>query len=108
MSSQGDVEIQLGGEPVTLRCTLGAAKAVNSYFGNFVAANRAVTEIALDAMVVVIAAGLGAKRDAEFEEKVFASGLLDLNPPVKRYLDLLANNGRPYVAPTEPAAPGNE
>lgn len=100
-TNQGDVAIDGVG---TLRCTLGAAKAVNNYFGGFISANDALARMDFSATCAVVAAGLG-KSVADIEETVFRAGQADIHAKVRKYLDLLANNGRVYVEPAEPAKP---
>lgn len=101
-ANQGEVDTPVG----TLKCTLRASKEVSAYFGNFFRANERVSQVEHDAIVVVIAAGLG-KKPAEIEEEIYAAGLLNLSAPVKKWLDLLANGGREYVPPTSQDEPGN-
>ncbi len=98
------VEITLGDEKVQLRFTLGAAKRVNQYFGNFVNANQRMESVDLEAITVIVAAGLG-KSPKDVEDAVYAAGQLNLHRSVKTYLNLLANGGREYVEPTADAAP---
>ena len=103
-ANQGEVDIPLG----TLRCTLRASKEVSAYFGNFVSANERVARFEQEAITRVIAAGLG-KKPEDIEQAVYDAGLLSLNAPVQRWLDLLANGGRKYEppAPDAPDVPGN-
>lgn len=97
------VEITLGDEKVHLRYTLGAAKRVNQYFGNFMNANQRIEGFDLEAITVIVAAGLG-KPPKDVEEDVYAAGQLNLHRSVKTYLNLLANGGREYVEPADDAA----
>jgi hypothetical protein len=88
-----DVEITLGSEPVTLRCTLRAAKRVNAGVG-FAEILRKLAVFDQDAYVAVVAAGLD-KKPADVEDAVFATGLTNLTEPLSEYVALLANGGRP-------------
>lgn len=108
-SNQGDVDIFLGDTVATLSCTLDAAKKVDAHFGNFGEAFRAVSFMSLSAFLAVIAAGTG-KASAEIEAGVFATGMESLAIPVKSYLQLLANGGRPPKPVKDEAkgAPKNE
>lgn len=101
-TNPGDVTIESVG---TLRCTLGAAKAVNNFFGGFIAANDALARMDFGATCAIVAAGLGKPLSAEVEDVVFRAGQADIHSKVRTYLDLLANNGRPFVPPAEDAAP---
>lgn len=91
-ANQGEVDTPVG----TLRCTLRASKEVSAHFGNFFRANERVSQVEHEAMVFVIAAGLG-KTPEEIEDQVYTAGLLNLSAPVKKWLDLLANGGREFV-----------
>lgn len=93
-ANQGDVEIILGDEVVTLRCTLGAAKKVNAAFGDYITAFRRLATFDLSAYISVVAAGLD-KTPKEIEDAVFKNGMTDLNTPLSQYVDLLANGGKP-------------
>lgn len=98
----GEVETPVG----TLRCTLRAAKAVNTSFGSFTAAFQAVQTLNFNGACVIIAAGLGAKNVGDVEEDVYRTGMPDLVKPLTDYLILLCNGGRPQD--DEPATEGSE
>src|SRR5262245_52572141 len=86
--------IDLGGARTELRCSLGAAKQINAYFGNFNAANRRLIDYDFTAYVFVIA--YGTDRPArDVESAVYATGLLKLVTPLCEYVAALANGGRP-------------
>jgi hypothetical protein len=94
------VSITLGGEPVLLRYTLGASRAVSTRFREFPMAFTALYRFDIDAFVGVIAAGLGddkTKAVSNFEDAVFAAGMDSLIKPLIEYLAWLSNGGR---APT--------
>lgn len=90
------VTIQYDGSPVTLRYTLGAAKRVNAFFGDFVAAYRRVSALDFTAQCVVVAAAFG-KEVAEVEEAVFRSGVAAIAGDLSLYLAWLGNGGRDPV-----------
>lgn len=94
------VSITLDGSPVTLRYTLGAAKAVNSQFGNFINARQRVADVDFQAIVYVVAAAIG-KSAVEVETSVFGVGALNLVRPLGIYLDYLANGGHKYEPPKD-------
>lgn len=98
---QGDVSIPYDGAQATLKCTLGAAIKICDYFGNFVDAHKRVMALDLNAISVVVAAGLD-KEPKDVREHVWAAGLLEIHEPVGRYLNFLANGGR------EPKKPATE
>lgn len=90
-ASQGEVDTPVG----TLKCTLRASKEVTAYFGNFINANQRIANLDSDAITVLVAAGLE-KKVKEVEDIVFAAGVVTLKAPVERWLNLLANGGKPY------------
>lgn len=94
-----EVEITLNGRTETLRCTLRAAKRVNSG-GGFAETLRKLAVFDMDAYVAVIAAGLD-KAPATIEDAVFSTGMPDLNEPLSNYVTLLANGGKPLKTATE-------
>lgn len=93
----GNVTIHLDGEDVVLRPTLKAAQNISRAKGGIMAMVEAVSRFDLDAMVTVIAQGIGAEgREArELPERVFTSGQADLVAPLINFLSILANGGRP-------------
>ena len=101
----GDVTINLGGEALTLKCTLEAAMVVDETLGGFAEAMRQVSNFKLSGYVAIIAAGLGRKQ-TEIREAVFREGLTNLVGPVTEYTTLLANGGRKPEAVAEAAKTG--
>lgn len=99
-----EVEITLNGRPETLRCTLRAAKRVNSG-GGFAETLRKLAVFDMDAYVAVIAAGLD-KTPASVEDAVFSTGMPDLTEQLSEYVTLLANGGKPLKTATENDAAG--
>lgn len=102
----GDVTFDLDSEKFTLKCTLGAAMAVNDAFGNYSKAVTAIQSLDLRAMCQVVAAGLE-KSFKDASEIVFRKGHRNLTEPVSQFILMLANGGRP-IADTDKdgAAPG--
>ncbi len=98
----GDVEITLNGTVAKLRPSLGAAKRVNSAggFANVVSRLQAAD---LDFYIMVVAAGMN-KKTAEVEEAVYLTGLPALGADVVKFVNILANGGKPF----EPDAPRGE
>lgn len=88
-----EVEITLNGKTETLRCTLRAARKLNTG-GGFTDVYRKLAALDLDAYIAVVAVGLD-KKPADVEEAVFATGMPDLVEPLSNYVTLLANGGRP-------------
>lgn len=102
-TSEG-LTIELDGQPVTLRYTLGASKQIDSHFGNFVEAMRRISHFNFEAFPMVVAAALG-KTVKEVEEHVFAVGMDTLHKDLVEYLAWLSNGGKkpnPVQASAEP------
>jgi hypothetical protein len=103
----GDVTIQLGGEPATLRCTLRSWRDVSARFGSFAEAYRRVAEFDGPAIVAVIAAATG-RTVPDVEEGVFFTGIPDIIEAIKDYLGKLSNGGRVPMPPVDKDAPKGE
>jgi hypothetical protein len=88
-----EVEIKLNEKTETLRCSLGAAKKVNSA-GSFGDVLVALSKFDMSAYILVVSAGLG-KKPAEVENDVYLTGMPNLTELLARYVELLANGGRP-------------
>ncbi len=89
-----DVEIKLDGSPVTLRPTLKAARRVSGAGGFQGVVNR-LQSGDIEHYIAVVAAGLD-KQNREVEEKVFRTGLPALADGLVRFVNLLANGGKPF------------
>lgn len=89
-----DVDIKLDGSPVTLRPTLKAARRVSAAGGFQNVVNR-LQSGDIDYYINVVAAGLD-KKAADVEEKVFRTGLPALADGLVRFVNLLANGGKPF------------
>ncbi len=97
----GDLEIKLDGKIVTLRPSLGAAKRVNAS-GGFAHVVSRIQAADLEFYILVVAAGIG-KKNAEVEEAVYRTGLPALGADVVKFVNILANGGKPFEA--EEASP---
>jgi len=93
----GEVEINLDGKVETLRSSLSAAKRVNSHGGFLHVINR-LQAGDLEFHIMIVAAGL-AKKGAEVGGAVFKTGLPSLSRDMVKYVNYLANGGKPYVTP---------
>ena len=101
----GDVKITLGGEELSLKCTLKAAMTVDDALGGYQEALRLVSAFKLAAFVVTVAAGLG-RTPHDVKEAVYREGMPNLINPVSEYLMLLANGGRKPEKVAEAAKTG--
>jgi hypothetical protein len=106
--TEGQVEITLAGETITLNQTIGAALAVDRRFDNINNALQGVLGLNIDAMVFVITAGAGIKKPGDdFPEKVWRQRT-ELVSPLTDYLLIMRNGGKPIQdAKPEKAAEGN-
>lgn len=98
----GDVEIELDGETVTLKCSLGAAialtRAPGGLYGTGSVAER-LLRCDIDTMCMVIRAGLGVGPSAikDLPEKVYRTGLVNVRGELASFIGRVANGGRPVV-----------
>jgi len=92
-----DIDIDLAGETFSLRCTLGAFKAIPAQFGGFVGAFRRLAEVDVEAAAFMIAAGTGKQKNSKERdrilERLFEGGLEDALPKLTEYLSLLSAGG---------------
>lgn len=91
--SHGQVEIELGGETVTLNPTLAAMEKINRHFGSLREALTRCASLDFTGVVVVIAAGagLGQEGTKRLPDQVFQAGILNVIGPVSDYLTTLMN-----------------
>lgn len=102
--NDGEVAITLKGKDCVLVPTLGAAQATNRFFGDFTKAYARLNENDFDAIVFVIAQGLG-RDPKKVAEDVFAAGFLDVKPQAILYLISLSNGGK---SPKKDEPEGND
>ena len=92
----GNVEIVLDGEKVTLKPSLKAALALSAQPGAIAGAVEAVGNFNLQTMTMVVSLASG--RDTEeTAEAIYKTGMVDLSPPIVRFLMMLANGGKPVT-----------
>ena len=89
-----NIDIKRNGKVETLRPSLGAAKRVNSAGGFSNVVNR-LQAADLDFYIMVVAAGLN-KKNADVEEAVYRTGLPALGADVVKFVNILANGGKPF------------
>jgi hypothetical protein len=99
VSSLGEVDIKLGEDTHTLRCTVRAWEEINALFGSYTEAYRQLATLNSAAYISIVAAGLG-KPPKEIKSAVYAAGMSDLVGPLTKYLTLLSNGGREPVEET--------
>jgi hypothetical protein len=93
--NHGTVEVTLGGETFVLEPTLNALQRIDRSFGSIRAAVQRCSELSLEAIVSVIAAGadVDAKEAKRLPELVYREGLVNVAPQLTEYLVALMNPG---------------
>lgn len=89
-----NVEIKLDGKAETLNPTLRAAKRLSAAGGFQNVVNR-LQSGDIEYYIAVVGAGLD-KKNTEIEERVFRTGLPALADGLVRFVNLLANGGKPF------------
>jgi hypothetical protein len=89
----GQVEVELGGEVLTLRPTLDALEKIDRQFGSIREAASKVRSLNLGALVAVIAWGaeLSPREAKALPQQVFDAGIVNVAPLVNEYLAYLLN-----------------
>jgi hypothetical protein len=77
---------------------LGAAKRVNAAGGFAHVVNR-IQAADLEFYILVVAAGLS-KKNSEVEDAVYKTGLPALGADVVKFVNILANGGKPFEPET--------
>lgn len=91
----------------TLRCTVGAFKAVSNFFGGLLPAYRRVNDWDAGAYTFIAAAALNkTEKDdiTKLEQQIFEIGFGEMQAPFLEYLERLGNGGRK----PEPKTPADE
>lgn len=92
-ASYGQVDIELGGETVTLKPTLRAFEEIEKRYGGSIPAMQALASFGIGPMLHIIAAATntGQKYHPELKQKIFDAGIRNLSGKVTEYLDMLTN-----------------
>lgn len=93
----GNVEIVLDGETYVLKPTLKAALTLTNVQGGLPALIQRCINLEINAIVEVISQGLGVT-SKDLPERVWRTGLFTLSARCIRFLNILANGGRPLDA----------
>lgn len=111
----GDVELELGGETVVLKCSpevaLTLARERGSIYGHEQAEGVVQRLLAcdIDTMCLIIRLGCGQGRNAvpNLPKMVYEAGIVRVRDALSRYIGSLANGGKPFVVggATEDANP---
>lgn len=104
----GDVEIRIDGRTMALRPSLNAIIGLSNYKGGLSMVVGAIQALDFETMTIVIALGLGREsgtEDKELSNKVYQTGIINLVAPCTRYVNILANGGKPLDEPKK--ATGN-
>jgi hypothetical protein len=101
MSNPGEVQLTLGDETFTLKCTLDAFRSIPATLGGFVGVFNNLASGDVEGVAYIIAAATGKGNNAKEREriaaKMFSVGLTsELYTTVTDYVNLLQNGGKPY------------
>lgn len=91
----GDVTLQLGDDDFTLRPTLKACMSLSNQRGGVTAMVQRCLDFEFDAIHSVIVAGMDGKTSRDMPELIFKTGLVNLAAPCIKFLNNVANGGRP-------------
>lgn len=91
---EGNVEMELDGELITLKPTLKAALALSNGQGGIPAMVQRCINLEMDALCSVISHGLGVW-SKDIPEKVYKTGLFQVSGRCIRFLNVVSNGGRP-------------
>lgn len=104
----GDLKIEIDGDEVTLRATVGAGLAISrlGQGGGLSSVYQKLNAWDFDTILAVIVAGMGGKNPKELQGRVFKTGLFQLAPLCIEFVTIIANGGaRPKEDENEPANP---
>lgn len=89
----GTIEVTIAGTEYTLKPTLKAYQAIERRFGGLRSALESCSNMSIDGIAAIIAAGANLDRDArkELPDAIFAEGSLNVLPLVTEYLMKLLN-----------------
>lgn len=109
--ADGEMEVPLHGGTVVLTSNLLACKILCRQFGGIQAALQRVAAGDVEALILIVRAGLGITSDAQakaqdIDERVFRTGILVLTSPLTEFLLNTANGGKTMAESEAAAAPG--
>lgn len=90
----GTTEVSLGGRELLLVPTLRAVRTIEARFGGLRGASERLRAVGVDAVAIVIGAGIGMEDPKELEklaEEIWQHGAADLVPAATAYLFALYN-----------------
>lgn len=101
----GDTDIELAGQTVTLKCTPRALRDLDGMAGSFAEILAGLSQYRYSTYCAVVAAGLSLRPGA-VEDKVYATGLDKLITPLTMYVGRLMRGGRDKDPTPEEKATG--
>jgi hypothetical protein len=95
----GDVEFELGGQTVTLKCSLDACLQLTGGDSGIAGISERVRMMDLGTMcrVIRLGMGLGAGAIKDLEKQVYEAGLANTRQPLQAYLANIINGGKPFA-----------
>lgn len=89
----GTLEFELDGETFELTASPRAMKTVNNQFRGFAGAFEAVQRMDVEAIEIILAAGLPRADAKDLDQKIFKAGLSNVVAPAIKLLVALQNGG---------------
>ena len=95
--TEGEIVIELDGSPVTLSPTPAAIISISRQCEGLSNAVRRLGNLEVEAFSIVIGAGMKANDSVrkKLPEQIYRSSMLDLMGPCIRFVNILANGGKP-------------
>jgi hypothetical protein len=89
----GQVDINLDGQDFTLVNSISAMQKIDRYFGSIRAAAQSVSNLSLDGVCFVVAAGagVGKEQSKQLPALVFATGIGNVAVQISEYLGMMLN-----------------
>lgn len=114
--NDGIFRVELNGETIELKATLGAIRSLSNIYGGLAPVRQGIAAENLSVLVAVIRYGAGMNDvDAKnLDNRIFRNGMTgDLLVTLMRFVGALANGGKPVeedpeLAHAAPAVEGNE
>lgn len=90
----GSMEVELDGKTYELVASPKAMKTINRAFGGFGPAFQAIQNMDVEALEVILRAGLKRNEAEDLEDKIFATGLVKVVKPSVEFLLMVQNGGK--------------
>ncbi|HVI92273.1 MAG TPA: hypothetical protein VM659_28545 [Dongiaceae bacterium] len=98
--NDGEVQIVLGDETVTLEPTIEAVKSLSRLYGGLQGALKACSNQDIEAQAAIVQIGANIEDKADIKMlplRIFKAGMLKTTPLLNDYILMLMNGGKPLV-----------